>query len=181
VRDIEHQVLSRLSGGELQGLDSLRSNTVVVARDLLPSEAAHLGRRLVKGMINDAGGATSHASIIARSLGLPAVVGVERAARTIQPGDVVVVDGDEGVVHVRPGRDTLRFYSNELRRQVRRQRELSGRRDLPAVTRDGEEITLLANLDLPQETQVAQDSGARGVGMFRTEFLYLGYELPSEE
>ena len=181
VRDIEHQVLARLSGGELRGLQSLRSNTVVVARDLLPSEAAHLGRRLVKGMVNDAGGATSHASIIARSLGLPAVVGAERASRTIKPGDVVIVDGDEGVVHVRPSRDTLRFYSNELRRQVRRQHELSERRDLPAVTRDGQEIALLANLDLPQETQMALDNGARGVGMFRTEFLYLGYELPSEE
>ncbi|MFH1570743.1 MAG: phosphoenolpyruvate--protein phosphotransferase [Gemmatimonadota bacterium] len=181
VRDIEHQVLARLAGGELQGLQSLRSNTVVVARDLLPSEAAHLGRRLVKGMVTDAGGATSHASIIARSLGLPAVVGAERASRCIESGDIVVVDGDEGVVHVRPSRDTLRYYSNELRRQLRRQRELSERTELPAVTLDGTQIALLANLDLPQETQVAIDNGARGVGMFRTEFLYMGYDLPSEE
>lgn len=181
VRDIEHQVLAWLAEGELQGLRSLRSNTVVVARDLAPSEAAHLGRRLVKGVVLDGGGATSHTSIIARSLGLPAVVGTERASREIQPGDLVVVDGNEGVVHVRPDRDTLRHYSNELRRQLRRQRELSTRRDLPAVTLDGVEVTLLANLDLPQETQMAVDNGAAGVGMFRTEFLYLGYALPTED
>jgi len=181
VRDIEHQVLAWLAEGELQGLRSLRSNTVVVARDLAPSEAAHLGRRLVKGVVLDGGGATSHTSIIARSLGLPAVVGTERASREIQPGDLIIVDGNEGVVLVRPGRDALRHYSNELRRQLRRQRELSTHRDLPAVTLDGVEVTLLANLDLPQETQMAVDSGAAGVGMFRTEFLYLGYALPTED
>jgi len=180
VRDIEHQVLAWLSEGELQGLRSLRSNTIVVARDLAPSEAAHLGRRLVKGVVLDGGGATSHTSIIARSLGLPAVVGTERASREIQPGDLVIIDGNEGVVLVRPGRDTLRHYSNELRRQLRRQRELSTHRDLPAVTLDGAEVTLLANLDLPQETQMAVDNGAAGVGMFRTEFLYMGYALPTE-
>lgn len=180
VRDIEHQVLVRLAGGELGGLQSIRSNTIVVARDLLPSEAVQLGRRLVKGLVTEQGAATSHTSIIARSLGLPTVVGAENACAAITSGDKLIVDAHEGVVHVRPKLDTLRFYITALRRQRQRERDLRQRRDLPAVTLDGTEITLMANVDLPQEIEAAIDNGARGVGMFRTEFLYLGYRLPTE-
>ncbi len=180
LKDIEHQVLVHLAGGGLSALQSARSNTVIFARDLLPSEAAQLARRLVKGLVTDAGGVTSHTSIIARSLGLPTVVATERASRQVEAGDPVIVDGDEGVVHIRPDAGTVRYYRAQLRRQLRRERELSERRDLPATTRDGAEITLLANVDLPQEIDQALDSGARGVGMVRTEFLYLGYRLPSE-
>ena len=180
VRDIEHQVLVRLAGGELGGLQSIRANTIVVARDLLPSEAVQLGRRLIKGLVTEQGAATSHTSIIARSLGLPTVVGAQTACSAIASGDNLVVDADEGVVHVRPKLDTLRYYKTALRRQRQRERDLRLRRDLPAVTLDGTEITLMANVDLPQEIEAAIDNGARGVGMFRTEFLYLGYRLPTE-
>ena len=180
VRDIEHQVLVRLAGGELGGLQSIRANTIVVARDLLPSEAVQLGRRLIKGLVTEQGAATSHTSIIARSLGLPTVVGAQTACSSIASGDNLVVDADEGVVHVRPKIDTLRYYKTALRRQRQRERDLRLRRDLPAVTLDGTEITLMANVDLPQEIEAAIDNGARGVGMFRTEFLYLGYRLPTE-
>ena len=180
LRDIEHQVLVQLAGGALSGLQNTRSNTVIFARDLLPSEAAQLGGRLVKGLVTDAGGITSHTSIIARSLGLPTVVAIGHASRRVNGGDLVIVDGDRGVVHVRPDVATVRYYRAQLRRQHRRERELSERRDLPAITDDGTEITLLANVDLPQEIEQAVASGARGVGMVRTEFLYLGYRLPGE-
>ncbi len=180
LKDIEHQVLVQLAGGSLSGLQNARSNTVIFARDMLPSEAAQLGRRLVKGLVTDAGGATSHTSIIARSLGLPTVVATERASHLVSTGDLVVVDGDTGTVHIRPDVETVRYYRALLRRQVRRERELSQRTELPAVTADGVHITLLANVDLPQEIEQAVASGARGVGMMRTEFLYLGYRLPSE-
>jgi phosphotransferase system enzyme I (PtsI) len=139
-----------------------------------------LGRRLVKGLVTDVGGTTTHTSIIARSLGLPTVVGTEKASRQVAAGDPVIVDGDRGTVHIRPDAATVRYYRSQLRRQLRRERELSQRRDLPAVTRDGAEITLLANVDLPQEIEQAVASGAHGVGMVRSEFLYLGYGLPSE-
>jgi phosphoenolpyruvate-protein phosphotransferase (PTS system enzyme I) len=180
LRDIEHQVLVQLAGGSLSGLQNVRSNTVLFSRDMLPSEAAQLGRRLIKGLVTDAGGATSHTSIIARSLGLPTVVATERATQLVATGDLVVVDGDTGTVHIRPDAGTVRYYRALLRRQLRRERELNQRIDLPAVTADGAEITLLANVDLPQEIEQAVMSGARGVGMVRTEFLYLGYRLPSE-
>ena len=181
VMDIENQVLIRLTGGDVQALHSLRANTVVVIHELLPSEAAQLSRRLVKGLVTDIGGATSHTSIIARSMRLPSVVGTETGSREIRSGDVLIVDGNEGIVHVRPGLELLRLYRNELRRQVRRERELGRRRDLPAVTRDGREIVMMANLELPSEIQAAVESGAHGVGLYRTEFLYLGYRLPSED
>ncbi len=181
VMDIEQQVLIRLAGGELRALHALRSNTVVVAHDLLPSEAVHLGRRLVKGLVTDGGGPTSHASIIARSLGLPTVVGTERASREIASGDLVIVDGDEGVVHAQPTAEVLRFYRGQQQRQSQRRRALSAHRGLPACTRDDREIALMANIDAPEETGAAVENGARGVGMYRTELLYLGYRLPTEE
>ena len=181
VLDFEYQVLTRLAGGERTRLAALRTNTIVVAHDLLPSEATELNHRLIKGLITDQGGATSHTSIIARSLGLPAVVGTERSSVSVQTGDPIIVDGDLGVVHVRPPPDILRVYRGTLRRQYRHQRDLQTQRDLPAVTRDGEEIVLMANVDLPAEVEVARDNGAQGVGMYRTEFLYMGHRLPDEE
>ena len=181
VVDIEHQVLLHLAGGELQALHSLRANTIVIAHDLLPSESVQLGRRLVKGIVLDAGGPTSHAAIIARSLGLPTVLGTGSCSREVESGDLVIVDGHEGIVHVRPGADLLRRYRGQLRRQLQRERDLSGRRQLPAVTTDGREVALMANIDIPEEVQTAIDNGSRGVGMYRTEFLYLNYRLPSEE
>lgn len=181
VMDIEQQVLIRLAGGELRALNALRANTVVVAHDLLPSEAVQLGQRRVKGLVTDGGGANSHASIIARSLGLPTVVGTQTASRQIASGDMVIVDGEAGVVHVNPTAQILRSYRSQVQRQVQRHRDLDARRSLPARTRDGCEIALLANIDVPEEVQQALDNGARGVGMYRTELLYLGYRLPTEE
>ena len=179
--DIENQVLLRLAGGDVQALHSLRANTIVLAHDLLPSEMVRLERRQVKGVILDVGGATSHAAIIARSLRLPTVVGTGNPSRQVSDGDLVIVDGNAGQVHLRPGVDVERRYRSRLRRQLRRERALQTRREFPAITGDGREIVLMANVDVSTEVQVALDYGARGVGMYRTEFLYLNYRLPSEE
>ena len=181
LQDIEHQVLFRLGGGRLHGLHSVRSNTIVIARDLLPSESVHLGRKLVKGLVLDHGGATSHATIIARSLQLPSVVGAESASSSIRSGDLLIVDGDEGVVYVRPDEEAVRFFQAELRRLHRRERDLRDRRDLPAKTKDGVGLAIMANVDLQQEVDLALENGATGVGMFRTEFLFMEHRLPSEE
>jgi len=181
IADIENQVLMRLAGGEVQALHSLRANTIVLAHDLLPSEMVRLERRQVKGVVLDVGGATSHAAIIARSLRLPTVTGAGDCSREVADGDLVVVDGNEGQVHLRPGPETERRYRSRLRRQLRRERDLEARRELPAITLDGRDITLMANVDVPTEVQMALDYGARGVGMYRTEFLYLNYRLPSED
>ncbi len=181
VVDIESQVLIRLGGGELQALHAVRANTVVVIHELLPSESVQLAGRLVKGLVTEVGGATSHASIITRSMLLPAVVGTQDGCSQIKSGDLVIVDGTQGVAHVNPEPEVVRFYRNELRRQLKRERDLSSRRELPAITRDDHEMVLMANIDVPNEVQLAIDNGARGVGMYRTEFLYQGYRLPTEE
>ena len=181
VADIENQVLMRLAGGEVKALDALRANTIVLAHDLLPSEMVRLERRRIKGVVLDAGGAASHAAIIARSLQLPTVVGTGDCSRQVADGDLVVVDGNEGQVHLRPDALGERHYRTRRRRQLRRERDLERRRNLPAVTRDGQEIALMANVDVHTEVQMALDHGARGVGMYRTEFLYLNYRLPSED
>lgn len=181
VMDIENQVLMRLAGGEVQGLQATRANTIVIAYDLLPSEMVQLERRQVKGIVLDVGGTTSHAAIIARSLRLPTIVGTGESMRYIEAGDTVVVDGNEGLVHLHPDEGLERRYRSKLRLQLRRQRDLDLRRDLPAETLDGCAIVLMANVDIPTEVQTALDHGARGVGMYRTEYLYLNYRLPPEE
>ncbi len=179
--DIEHQVLLRLNGNDIQALHTLRANTIVVAHDLLPSESAQLGGRMVKGIALDVGGSTSHAAIIARSLGLPTVLGAGKCMESTESGDVVIVDGNAGRVHIRPTDEVLRDYRLRLRRQQRRERDLTARRGLPAVTKDDHTVILLANVDVPGEVEIAVANGARGVGMFRTEYLFMGYQLPSEE
>ncbi len=181
VVDVEHQVLSRLAGGDLPRLESLRLQTIVVARDLLPSESVHLGHPRVKGLILDVGGPTSHTAIIARSLDLPTVLGTESCSREVANGDLLIVDGNEGQVHIRPGVALVRRYRQQILRQRRRERDLSSRRSLPAVTLDGREVELLANIDMLPEANLALANGCRGVGMYRTEFLYLDYSLPEEE
>ena len=181
VVDIENQVLVRLAGGERHGLQSFRSNAIVFAHDLLPSEMVQLERRQVKGIVLDAGGTTSHAAIIARSLGIPIVLGTDSGSRRVESGSEVIVDGNGGVVHVCPGYDVVREYRSQMRRQQRHRRVLDSKKDLPAETLDGLSITLLANIDLPKEVELAVNNGARGVGMYRTEFLYLNYRLPSEK
>ena len=181
VLDIENQVLLRLGGSEAEGLQSLRTNTVIFAHDLLPSDMVRLERRRVKGIVLDAGGTTSHAAIIARSMGLPTVVNTINGSVRVQNGDEIVIDGNTGFVHLFPDDNLERFYRSQLRRQQRRRRDLVNRRMLPPETADGHTVDLLANIDLATELQIAQDNGARGVGMYRTEYLFLGHRLPSEE
>ena len=181
VLDIENQVLLRLGGSEAEGLQSLRNNTVIFAHDLLPSDMVRLERRQVKGIVLDAGGTTSHAAIIARSMGLPTVVNTVDGSVRVQNGDEIVIDGNAGFVHLRPDANLERFYRSQLRRQQRRRRDLVNRRMLPPETIDGHIVDLMANIDLATELQIAQDNGARGVGMYRTEYLFLGHRLPNEE
>ena len=181
VVDIENQVLLRLGGSEAEGLQSLRANTIIFDHDLLPTDMVRLERRQVKGIVLDAGGTTSHAAILARSMGLPTVINTGNGTARVLNGEEVIIDGNAGFVHIRPDTKLERTYRSQLRRQQRRRRDLDTRRELPPETNDGHTIELLANIDLPTEVQIAQDNGARGVGMYRTEYLFSSHRLPSEE
>ena len=157
-------------------------DAVVVAYDLSPADTAQLHKAAVSGLITDAGGKTSHTAIIARAHEIPAVVGLEDITEVVESDDYMVIDGATGVVIVNPSAATVAEYREEQRRQVAANARLHAMRDLPAKTRDGTELQLLANIDGPEELEDALEYGAMGVGLFRTEYLYMtGEGLPDEE
>ncbi len=157
-------------------------DAIVVAYDLSPADTAQLHKAAVSGLITDAGGKTSHTAIIARAHEIPAVVGLENITEIVETDDLVVIDGASGVVIVNPTAATVSEYREEQRRQAVFASQLEAMRDLPARTRDDVDIALYANVDSPDELDDALDNGARGVGLFRSEFLFMGKDtLPDEE
>ncbi len=157
-------------------------DAVVVAYDLSPADTAQLHKAAVSGLITDAGGKTSHTAIIARAHEIPAVVGLEDITEVVETDDFLVIDGATGVVIVNPSAATVAEYREEQRRQVAAGMHLHSMKDLPARLRDGVDLQLLANIDSPDEIDDALDYGAVGVGLYRTEYLYMtGAGLPDEE
>lgn len=178
---IEKRVLAKLCNWEKAGLDRLPHKAIVVARDLMPDDMAHLQPDTVSGLVTEVGGPTSHAIILARGLEIPAVVSVVDALAEARMGDRAIVDGRRGHFILHPDKKTLAQYrrlSEELRA---RKAGLAGSRDLPAETTDGVRIALQANVELPNEVPSALAYGAEGVGLYRTEYLYLAQNtLPDE-
>jgi phosphotransferase system enzyme I (PtsI) len=157
-------------------------DAIVVAYDLSPADTAQLHKAAVSGLITDAGGKTSHTAIIARAHEIPAVVGLENITEVVETDDLVLIDGAAGIVIVNPAPATVAEFREEQRRQVAAGAALQLLRDLPARTRDDVDIGLFANIDGPDELEDALEYGAKGVGLFRTEYLFMGKtELPDEE
>ena len=157
-------------------------DAIVVAYDLSPADTAQLHKAAVSGLITDAGGKTSHTAIIARAHEIPAVVGLENITELVETDDLVLIDGAAGIVIVNPTAATVSEFRDEQRRQVAAGAVLHAMRDLPARTRDEVDIQLYANIDGPDELDDALEYGAVGVGLFRTEYLYMGHSiLPDEE
>src|SRR5262249_6890005 len=151
----------------------LPPGTIIVAEELTPADTALMDPSFISGFATLLGGAESHTAIMARSLGLPAVLGVGGLLGAVRSGDPLIVDGDEGRVIVRPSSETLAEYRRRQGAHLRDVRSLARLRRLPAVTRDGTEIALFANLELPRELDVALEAGAQGVGLLRTEFMFM--------
>jgi phosphotransferase system enzyme I (PtsI) len=182
IYDIERRVLKHLLGKKREDLDHLKEEVVVVARQLSPTQTAGLNKRYVKGIATDAGGRTSHTAIVARSLGIPAVLALEDLTEHIEAGDTVIIDGNRGIVIVSPDEDTLQQYQRYSREFLELEEKLSLIKEKPAVTRDGVRITLLGNIEFPEEAPTVLDKGGEGIGLYRTEFLYLNREEePTEE
>ncbi len=165
--------------GELS--QTISEDAVIVAHDLSPAEAARLFRSRVKAFVTNVGGRTSHTAIVARSLGIPAVVGVKDATVLIGKGDDLIVDGYRGQVISRSDEPTRQLYQRRVRRRAQQARGLRTDGGLPAVTLDGAQVRLLANIELSDEIPGALAHGAVGIGLYRTEFLYLGRETPPSE
>jgi phosphotransferase system enzyme I (PtsI) len=157
-------------------------DAVVVAYDLSPADTAQLHKAAVSGLLTDAGGKTSHTAIIARAHEIPAVVALENITENVESDDYLLIDGSTGIVIVNPSATTVAEYREEQRRQVAAGARLHAMRDLPSRLRDHTDLALLANIDGPDELDDALDYGAMGVGLFRTEYLYMtGASLPDEQ
>ena len=182
IRDVAQRVLRNLLGQEAHHLGDLAEKRVIVANDITPSDAAGINRSAALGIVTDTGSKTSHAVIVARSLKIPAVVGVRDLTARVNNGDRVLVDGYEGVVIVNPTEQTLFRYGRIQTEKKSFESRLKTASRLPAETLDGVHVTLMANLEKVEENGSARDSQAEGVGLFRTEYIYLNSSrLPGEE
>jgi phosphotransferase system enzyme I (PtsI) len=182
IHDIERQLLQRLLGQHRLDLSHLTNDVVIIAHDLLPSQAASLDRRHVKGFATDAGGRTSHTAIVARSMGIPAVVGLTDITSDVSAGDLVIIDGNHGIVIINPDPQILEENRGAEIHRLKVESERATLQELPAQTLDGHLISLMANIEFPNEVDDALRRGAEGVGLYRTEFLYLASDHePSEE
>lgn len=182
LRDVGRRVIANLLGRERESLAQLAEEVVVVAYDLAPSDTASMVKEKVIGFATDTGSRTSHTAIMARALEIPAVVGLGTITSMIKSGDMVIVDGTHGVVIVNPDPATLAEYQEMQRRYILFERELEKLKELPAETTDGYKVTVAANIELPEEIEHVKRHGADGVGLYRTEFLYMNRpDFPSEE
>jgi phosphotransferase system enzyme I (PtsI) len=179
--DIEKRLLRNLLGRRREELSHVISPVIVLAHNLTPSETANLNRKFVRGFVTEVGGPGSHTAIVAEGLEIPAVVGTGPFLTDVSGGDVVIIDGDHGLVILQPDEETLAHYRYEAEQHRTRAAKLETLRELPAETADGVRIELLANIEFPGEVQQCIERGANGVGLYRTEFLYLGADSEPDE
>jgi phosphotransferase system enzyme I (PtsI) len=181
--DVGTRILEKLMNAERATLDHIDAPSVVVAHDLSPSDTANIDVANALGIATDVGGPTSHTAILARALQIPAVVGLKYVGTHVKPGDLLIVDGTKGYVFIRPDAATIEEYEAERGRAARERTALIGyEEERGSKTLDGHEVPLLANIELPVEIPSSLKVRARGVGLYRTEYLYLNRgNLPSEE
>ncbi|KPL61316.1 phosphoenolpyruvate--protein phosphotransferase [Rossellomorea vietnamensis] len=182
IRDVTKRVLSHLLGVQIANPSMVTEEVIVIAEDLTPSDTAQLNREFVKGFTTDIGGRTSHSAIMARSMEIPAVVGTKSITSSVENGDMIIVDGLNGEVHINPTPEVIEEYKKEHARYEEQKAEWAKLVDEPTVSKDGEHVELAANIGTPKDLEGVKNHGGEGVGLYRTEFLYMGRdELPSEE
>ena len=183
IRDVASRVQNNLCGQQHgPDLRNLPEPCIIISHDLTPSTTAQLDKKKVLGFATDVGSQTSHTAIMARSMGIPAVVALNNATEVLQNGDYALLDGFNGVIIINPTDQTLFEYGQLVRRQATFAETLQDLRDKPAITLDGHSVTLLANIEQTDDVEAVLACGAQGVGLFRTEYLYINHQsLPSEE
>jgi phosphotransferase system enzyme I (PtsI) len=182
VHDVVRRILGHLLKRERISLADLETEVILVAKDLLPSDMVGMSRSMIKGIVTESGGRTSHAAILARAFEIPAVLGVgPNFVEQVKPGQSIYVDGDKGIVAADP--DEIFIQREKAARVARMQREKENRelRSISAQTKDGTRISLVANIEMPDEVANVIEYGAEGIGLFRSEFLFLGGHVPGEE
>jgi phosphotransferase system enzyme I (PtsI) len=181
INDVSRRVLNHLLSIKRVSLADLDHNVILVAHDLLPSEVITMNRNHVKGILSDMGGGTSHTAILARAFNIPAVLGLSSATREICDGDMLVLNAATGQVFVNPGEKELEKWRGILAKHNKKLNELSRIRDLAAETKDGHRVLLKANIGIPEEAEALQQFGAEGIGLYRTEFLFLDPDKNADE
>lgn len=182
VRDICTRWVNNLLGIETGSLGNITQPAVVFAHDLAPSDTAQMDKKMVLAFVTEIGGRTSHSAIMARSLEIPAVVGVGKLENKVKSGDTVIVDGSSGQILVNPSQAVLADYQHRREQLEKRRALLRELKDLPAETKDGKSFELAANIGTPNDVDSALANGAQGVGLYRTEFLYMDRnDMPTEE
>lgn len=173
VEDVAERVLRNLAGMEQESLSEIKERVIIVAHDLSPADTSEINIGKIMGFITDVGGPTSHTAIMAQALGIPAVVGLETVTRRVQEGDLLIVDGNRGEVLIKPDDDNIIAYEERQLQLSKYRSQILQKSHLPAETVDGHKIGLYANIEFLEEVAVAKDYGAEGIGLYRTEFLYL--------
>ena len=182
ISDVGRRVIHNLMGKQQKSLSDLDESVIVVSHDLSPSDTAAMQKKHVMAIVTDIGGRTSHTAILAKSLEIPAVVGLEQATLTIRNDDKLIVDGRQGIVIVNPNKEQIDKYSRAKEEAFRLTSTVQEFKDLAPVTTDGHRVVLAANIELPEEVDSVIAHGAEGVGLYRTEFFYMNRkDLPSEE
>lgn len=181
IRDVLRRLISNLTGQALESVNGLEDKHILIARDIAPSDSASVDKRHLLGLVTDAGGKTSHTVIVARSMNIPAVVGMGDFSSQLEYDDIVLVDGYEGKVIANPSDGTLFKYGKLKDERASIEERMIALSKEASQTQDGVRVNLMANIEAAEEATAAIDSGADGIGLFRTEFLFMESKLPSEE
>ena len=182
IRDVSKRVLAHILGVELPNPSMIDESVVIIGNDLTPSDTAQLNKAFVQGFVTNIGGRTSHSAIMSRSLEIAAVVGTKSITQEVKQGDMIIVDGLTGEVIIDPTEDEVIAYQNKRERFFEDKKELQKLRDEETTTVDGEHAELAANIGTPNDLKGVIENGAEGVGLYRTEFLYMGRdEMPTED
>lgn len=182
IKDVMNRVINILSGVETADYSMLDSNSIIVAKDLTPSDTAQLEKGKVAAMITEMGGKTSHAAIIARIMGIPTVVGLENITQKIKNNDTVICDGKTGKVLINPNEKQLSYYIQKKNRLDEINNELKKQIGLPTISRDGFRVNLSANIGTPHDVDMVLENDAEGIGLFRSEFIFMNRQSqPSED
>ena len=182
IRDVSKRILAHLLGVKIPSPATIKDEVIIVAADLTPSDTAQLNRQYVKAFVTDIGGRTSHSAIMARSLEIPAIVGTKEVTSTAKDGDIIIVDGLTGDVFLNPSEEVISEYRAKAEAFAAQQAEWEKLKDSKTYTKDGHQVELAANIGTPKDLEGVVNNGAEGVGLYRTEFLYMdSHEMPTEE
>jgi len=182
IRDVSKRILAHLLGVKVPSPATIKDEVIIVAADLTPSDTAQLNRQYVKAFVTDIGGRTSHSAIMARSLEIPAIVGTKEVTSIAKDGDIIIVDGLSGDVFLNPSEEVIAEYRAKAEAFAAQQAEWEKLKDSKTYTKDGHQVELAANIGTPKDLEGVVNNGAEGVGLYRTEFLYMdSHEMPTEE